>query len=78
MHTSNLDTLLDLAATTVQIKRGRFARYRGGGRWESYFESRRGARTPDGPLLTSDVMCRFRPGSYERERVEHIISLVDR
>src|SRR4051794_1484376 len=66
------------AATTVELERGRFARYRGGGRWETYLESRRGVRTPDGPLMTPDALCRFSPGSHEYRRAEQIVLAVDR
>jgi hypothetical protein len=71
------EVLTNPAATTVELERGRFARYVGNSRWESYFESQRGARTSDGPLTTADVKSRFAPGTYEHQRIEEIISAVD-
>lgn len=77
MGLSASEILTNPAATTVALERGRFARYLGSGRWESYLESLRGARTPDGPLITSDVLCRFPPESDEHQRVLQIIEGVD-
>lgn len=77
MGPSRAEIVLNPATTTVEVERGRFVRYVGSGRWESYFRSRRGTHLPDGPLLTADVLCRFPPGSYEYERVQRIIAAVD-
>jgi hypothetical protein len=77
MGPSTAEILLNPAATTVELERGRFARYVGSGRWESHFKSRRGVDTPDGPLLTADVLSRFPPDSYGHERVLLIIAAVD-
>jgi hypothetical protein len=77
MHANPIEILTNPGLRTVEIETGRFARYSGAGCWETYRESRRGARTHDGPLLTSDVICRFHPDSFERQRVEEIMSLVD-
>lgn len=62
---------------TIEIEAGRFARYVGRGRWESYFQSRRGARHADGPLQTSDVLARLAPESLERQEAESIIACID-
>ncbi len=71
------EVLTNPAATTIELDAGRFARYRGNGRWETYLESRRGTRTATGPLMTADVSCRFYPESYEYRRINQIIAAVD-